>query len=100
MWKYYKIDVGQMDERQRNRVRICIRHVRSVVLIAFRQYEQTMKRRAEQSARDKERHRKMMEDREKAQFESPTQSEQSEYVPLTPVSADAAHPESMYVSCS
>ena len=56
-----------------------------------------MKRRAEQSARDKERHRKMMEERKKAQVESPTQSEQSEYVPLTPVSTDAARPDPVYV---
>lgn len=48
-----------------------------------------MKRRAEQSARDKERHRRMMEERRKGQVESRTQSEQSEYVPLTPVSTDA-----------
>jgi hypothetical protein len=55
-----------------------------------------MKRRAEQSARDKERHRKAMEERKKAQVESPTQSE---YVPLTPVSTDAPRPEPAYVYC-
>jgi hypothetical protein len=59
-----------------------------------------MKRRAEQSARDKERHRKTMEERKKVQVDSPTQSEQSEYVPLTPVSTDAARPELVYVLCS
>lgn len=66
---------------------------RCVVLIVFGQHEQIIKRRAEQSARDKERHRRMLEERKKV--ESPSQSEQSEYLPLTPVSA---RPESVYVS--
>ena len=53
-----------------------------------------MKRRAEQSARDKERNRRMAEERRKGQVESQTQSEQSEYVPLTPVSTDAGRHDS------
>ena len=36
--------------------------------------------------RDKERHRKMMEERKQTQVESPTQSEDNEYMPLTPLS--------------
>jgi len=59
-----------------------------------------MKRRAEQSARDKERHRKVVEERKKAQCasEAQTQSER-EYVPLTPVSTGTTRRhDSYYVS--
>lgn len=55
-------------------------------------------KRHEQSRQGKERHRKMVEECMKAQsaVESQTQSEQSEYVPLTPVSTGTARRHDPY----
>ncbi|KAF8964085.1 hypothetical protein BDZ97DRAFT_1919318 [Flammula alnicola] len=49
-------------------------------------HEAILRRRAEQSARDKERHRQTVEQRAKTNAQTQADAEPAEYIPLTPVS--------------
>ncbi|KDR81399.1 hypothetical protein GALMADRAFT_221260 [Galerina marginata CBS 339.88] len=69
-------DIGNMDEDQRAK------------------HEAALRRRAEQSARDKERHRRVLDERARANSGAQGPARAAEYVPLTPVSTHASRSDS------